>query len=165
MNDFELETFELIIELYDHNAIFQNELIGVYSIGLSSLHRSLNHEFYRQWVGVFNPEDPNVVQGYLMISCFIVGPGERPPVHGPDEEMGNDDGVISDEDEEEFLKRMENLKRSKGVTVVAQPDLIEKNFQLNVSISKAENLYIQEGEVVNPFVSCRVNGCHLISRK
>lgn len=165
MNDFELETFEIIMELYDHNAVFQNELIGVYSIGLSTLHRSLNHEFYRQWVGVFNPEDPNVVQGYLMISCFIVGPGERPPVHGPDEELGNDDGGVSDEDEEEFLKRMENMKRSKGVTVVAQPELIEKNFQLNVSISKAENVYIQEGDVVNPFISCRVNGCYLISRK
>lgn len=53
-----------------------------------------------------------------MISCFIVGPGEKPPVHGVDEEEAGDEGAISDEDEEEFLKRMENLKRSQGVTVV-----------------------------------------------
>lgn len=61
MNEYELETFEMIIELYDHNPIMANELIGQYSIGLSSLHRSLNHEFYKVWVGVFHPDDPNKV--------------------------------------------------------------------------------------------------------
>ena len=61
MNKYELETFELILELYDHNPIFQNELIGQYSVGLSTLYRNLNHEFYKQWVGVFHPSDPNKV--------------------------------------------------------------------------------------------------------
>lgn len=28
MNQYELETFEMIIELYDHNAVFRNEMIG-----------------------------------------------------------------------------------------------------------------------------------------
>ena len=28
MNQYELETFEMIIELYDHNAVFRNEIIG-----------------------------------------------------------------------------------------------------------------------------------------
>jgi hypothetical protein len=56
MNDYELETFEMIIELYDHNQFFLNQLIGQYSIGLSTLHRALNHEFYKTWVGCFHPE-------------------------------------------------------------------------------------------------------------
>lgn len=166
MNDFELETYELIIELYDHNPIRQNELIGQYSIGLSTLHRSLNHEFYREWVGVFHPDDPNTVQGYMLISCFIVGTGERPPVHGADEEDQDEEGAVSEEDEEEFLKRMENLKRAKGVTLINQPDVINKNYQLSIAVSKAENIYIKnDNDVVNPFISCRANGCYLISRK
>lgn len=28
MNDYELETFELNLELYDHNALLANEMIG-----------------------------------------------------------------------------------------------------------------------------------------
>ena len=63
MNEYELETLELIIELYDHNPIRLNEMIGHYSIGLSTLHRALNHEFHRTWIGVFHPDAPNVVQG------------------------------------------------------------------------------------------------------
>ena len=83
MNKYELETFELNLELYDHNALLANELIGQYSIGLSSLYRNLNHEFYKTWVGLFHrEEDVNKIQGYLQISCFIVAPNESPPVHG-----------------------------------------------------------------------------------
>ena len=164
MNAFELEAFELIIELYDHNPIFTNDLIGIYSIGLSTLHRSMNHEIYKNWVGVFHPDDPNKITGYLNISCFIVGPGERPPVHGPDEEEANDAGNDSEMDEEEVLKAMENINRAKGVTAVDLPDVIVKNYQLTCSISKAESLY-QEYEQINPFISCRVNGCMLTSRK
>ena len=114
MNQYELETFELILELYDHNAIFQNELIGQYSIGLSTLYRSLNHEFYKTWIGVFNPDEPNRVQGYLLISCFIVGDNERPPIHSADDDVLEDQGS-EEEDEEEVARRIENIKRAQGI--------------------------------------------------
>lgn len=65
MNQYELETFELNMELYDHNALLANELIGQYSIGLSTLYRNLNHEFYKVWVGLFDRDDPNAITGYL----------------------------------------------------------------------------------------------------
>jgi hypothetical protein len=55
----------------------------------------LGHEFYKTWIGVFNPEEPNSVQGYLLISCFIVGPNERPPIHSADDE------VLEDQESEE----------------------------------------------------------------
>jgi hypothetical protein len=55
----------MIIELYDHNPIFLNELIGQYSIGLSTMYRSLNHEFYKTWISVFHPDEPNLVTGFL----------------------------------------------------------------------------------------------------
>lgn len=87
MNQYELESFELIVEVYDHNAVFANELIGKTSFGLSTLYRNLNHEFFRIWVALFNPDLQNYdVQGYLQISCFIVGPNERPPAHSMEDD-------------------------------------------------------------------------------
>jgi Ca2+-dependent lipid-binding protein len=67
MNQYELETFELIIEVYDYNAVLSNVLIGSCSIGLSTLYRNLNHEFHRVWLALTNPEEApnNEVQGYL----------------------------------------------------------------------------------------------------
>ena len=65
MNQYELETFELILEVYDYNALMANEIIGYYSVGLSTLYRNLNHEFYKVWLTLFNPDQPNEVQGYL----------------------------------------------------------------------------------------------------
>ena len=58
MNQYELETFELIIEVYDYNALFANELIGMYSIGLSTLYRNLGHEFYKVWLALRDPASP-----------------------------------------------------------------------------------------------------------
>lgn len=65
MNQYELETFEMVIELYDHNAVFANELIGQYTVGLSTLYRNTNHEFYKVWLGLFHKENPNKEQAYL----------------------------------------------------------------------------------------------------
>ncbi len=113
MNRYELETFELVLELYDHNAILANELIGAYSIGLSTLHRNLNHEFYKTWVGLFDQEEPNITRGYLQFSTFIVGPNETPPVHSQDEDFGEEvEAVDSDEDEEAIKKKIESIKRA-----------------------------------------------------
>ena len=112
MNQYELETFEMNIELYDHNAILSNDLIGQYSIGLSTLYRNTNHEFYKTWISVWSRDNPNKVMGYLLISCFIVGPNERPPVHAADEEYDPDAADDSEEDEAEIAAKIENIKRA-----------------------------------------------------
>jgi hypothetical protein len=54
MNLYELETFEMVIELYDHNPILANQMIGQYSIGLSTLYNNMNHEIYKNWIGLFH---------------------------------------------------------------------------------------------------------------
>jgi Ca2+-dependent lipid-binding protein len=68
LNPLELETMELVIEVYDHNALFANELIGYTSVGLSTMYRHINHEFYRVWVPLFNKELGAKIQGKLQIS-------------------------------------------------------------------------------------------------
>ena len=52
-----METFELNFNLYDHNRIFANELIGTYSVGLSTVNRHANHEFYRVWLRLIDPQE------------------------------------------------------------------------------------------------------------
>ena len=119
--------------MYDHNAITQNELIGQYSIGLSTLHRNLGHEFYKTWIGVFNPGEPESIKGYLLISCFIVGPNERPPIHSADDEV-LEEQESEEEDEEEVARRIENIKRAQGIVQVNNPSFIVKNYQLSVVV-------------------------------
>lgn len=162
MNEYELETFEINLELYDHNALLANELIGQYSIGLSTLHRNLNHEFYKVWVGLFDREDVNKVAGYLQFSCFIVGPNEKPPVHSQDEDFGNEGAQVdSDEDDESIARRIESIKRAQGVMQVLAPAKINKSFQMTVVVAKCEGLPVVKSGPLAPFVSARVNGCVL----
>jgi len=163
MNQYELESFELNVELYDHNALLANELIGQYCIGLSTLYRNLNHEFYKVWVGLFHRDEPNVVTGYLQLSCFIIGPNERPPVHSQDEDFGNEDAAIdSDEDDESIARRIESIKRAQGIMQIGNPNKINKNFQMTVVVSKLEGLPKLDKPIM-PFVSARVNGCVMIT--
>lgn len=85
MNKYELESYELIFEAYDYNSFYSNDLLGSYSIGLSTMYRHANHEFYKVWLRLSEKDNPANITGYLKISAFIVGPNERPPVHAGDE--------------------------------------------------------------------------------
>lgn len=159
MNEFELESFEMIIELYDHNSVQLNELIGQYSIGLSTLHRSLNHEMYRTWIGMFHPDEPNKVQGYLQISAFIVGPGDTSPAHASGGDFADGQLDIEDDDDEEtIIKKINLMKRAQGAVIVNNPQFATKNYQLTIAISKAENIAKDPTDSIRPFISARVNG-------
>jgi hypothetical protein len=59
---------EVVFECYDYNSLFPNEIIGYHSVGLSTMYRHLNHEFYRKWVPLFNSDISSEAQGQLMIS-------------------------------------------------------------------------------------------------
>jgi|LauGreDrversion4_2_1035121.scaffolds.fasta_scaffold25974_3 hypothetical protein len=41
--------------------------------------------------------DINKCKGYLRVSCYIVGPGERPPTHDPKDENDNEE-ILTDEE-------------------------------------------------------------------
>jgi hypothetical protein len=73
--------------MYNHRDIMANELIGSYSMGLSTIYRHANHEFYKVWLRLVEPNAANPVScvAFLKVSAFIVGPGERPPIHGQDD--------------------------------------------------------------------------------
>lgn len=56
MTDNELENNEILIEVLDYNDFGANILIGLYSIGLSTLFKSVNHEFFMNWLPLMHPE-------------------------------------------------------------------------------------------------------------
>ena len=165
MNKYELESFELNLELFDYNSFLPNEIIGCYSIGLSTLYRNLNHEFYKVWVGMFDKNEVNKISGYIQISCFIVGPNEKPPIHSQDEDFGDDAFENdSDEDDEAIAKKIESIKRAQGVMQLTNPSKIDKSFQMTVIVSKASELPKVNDKKIIPFVSARVNGCVLVTK-
>ena len=109
------------IELYDHNAIASNELIGQYSIGLSTMYRNTSHEFYKVWLSLWNKDNPNKIMANMLITAFIVGPNERPPLHAADEDYDPDQQDDSEEDDDVIAKRIELMKMQQMLMPVAIP--------------------------------------------
>ena len=58
----------------------------------------------------------------MLISAFIVGPNERPPVHAADEDFDPDaEDPDSDEDEEAIMRKIESIKKAQNVLPVNIP--------------------------------------------
>ena len=103
------------------------------------------------------------------MSCFIVGPGQDPPVHEADE-VTVDEG---DDAQAELLKMgvdqqtiLEAQKAKQGLAIVEAPSLNYIGYQLMVNCYKAENMCMLEDKEtpVSPFVSVRSQGCTISTR-
>ena len=143
LNETELQQSELRLEVFSHNNFFSNSLIGKFSIGLSTLYKNANHEYFNVWLVLSNPdEDPDETQGYLLISCFVIGPGDRPPVHDQNENVNQD---VAEEDEENidnmnFEQLREYQEKKQSIIVLGKPGVARKAFQLSVYVFKSEFL-------------------------
>ena len=126
--------------------VFTNALIGSYSIGLSTLHRQPNSEIYRQWLRLNNPEKPNQVVGYLLVNCYILGPGMRQPVH--DDKLAGGGGGFAQESDPEYLRMIKegrteeeilSLQKAKqGLSLLHAPTINLTAYQLIIKVFKAE---------------------------
>jgi len=164
LNPLELETTELMFEVFDHNALFANEVIGYVSVGISTMYRHINHEFYRTWIPLLNSEEGAEVQGKLQISCYVIGPGEKQPAHALDE-------VYEDEEYDDDLgaeiseaKKKELQEKKKGIYIMKAPKLFSKFYSMNISILKIEG-YPEDtsGKGLTTYCSARVMGNTLIT--
>eukprot|EP01084_Bolivina_argentea_P053518 98261_1 len=45
-----------LIQVFDHNVIFPNKIIGSFEFNLGSIYYKKNHEIYNQWIGLANNE-------------------------------------------------------------------------------------------------------------
>lgn len=143
LNVSDLQASEITFELWSKNNYLGNDLIGIYSVGLHTLYRNANHEFFNCWLTLTSPENPLEAQGYLLVNCFIIGPGDRPPAHSLNDNVNQD---VEEEDEEINIDAMtfEELKayqeKKEGIQILGKPSIARKTFQLSVYIFKAEHL-------------------------
>lgn len=165
LTDYELETWELKVECMDFNAFFRNTLIGGFSLGLSTIYRNSNHEFFNIWMTLLHPEYGSQPMGYLLINCFVVGPNDVPPSHAiGDNAMLQEDAEIDDDDDylDELLtpeQRKAKKDNANRIKVVGAPLFARKAYQLSINLYKAEGL--PEAGLfgsTNAFVSVRSGG-------
>lgn len=157
LTDAELQTWELKIECWDYNSIIPNKFIGGYSYNLASIYNNSDHEFHMLWIPLLHP-DKELAQGYLHISCFVLGDGDRVPSHP----IGQETGVREDEDPEDdmFLPAPGKNRPQQGdISGISAPIVAQKTFQFAINIYKAE-IFDQPGGGHNLFVSCRVIGLY-----
>jgi Ca2+-dependent lipid-binding protein len=147
LNKVELQKAELSFEVWSKNNFLGNSLIGTYAVGLFTLYRNANHEFYNVWLTLTCPEFPNDAQGYLLVNCFIIGPNDKPPVHSLNDKVNQD---VGEEDEELNLDNMnidqlkEYQEKKQGIIILGKPSIARKTFQLSVYVFKAEHLIEME---------------------
>eukprot|EP00359_Climacostomum_virens_P001470 CAMPEP_0204897796 /NCGR_PEP_ID=MMETSP1397-20131031/921_1 /ASSEMBLY_ACC=CAM_ASM_000891 /TAXON_ID=49980 /ORGANISM="Climacostomum Climacostomum virens, Strain Stock W-24" /LENGTH=1426 /DNA_ID=CAMNT_0052065573 /DNA_START=152 /DNA_END=4432 /DNA_ORIENTATION=+ len=161
MTDVEYESFELVVEVVHYNSFFNNVLIGKHTIGLSTLHRNANHEFFNVWLTLLHEESGSEPKGYLQVNAFIVGENDTPPAH----KLGDKAEQEEDEDEDELpiellspeQRRMRNA-RNKNIQVVGRPVFATKGYQFSVNIYKAEALVRVDPFEPSAFVSVRAGG-------
>jgi hypothetical protein len=165
LSDQDFQTGELMVEMYSKNRFFGNSLIGNYSIGLSTLYKNANHEYFNVWLSLSNPEFPEEIQGYLLVDCFIIRAGDRPPVRSINDKFNQD---VGEEDEDLNFDNMkfDELKayqeKQQGIIVLGKPSIAQKGFQLSCFIFKVEGLCKFPGtfgfEKPSAFISVRTVG-------
>ncbi|EQC32228.1 hypothetical protein SDRG_09979 [Saprolegnia diclina VS20] len=79
----ELEQATITVSVYDSNVLRPNVEIGTYQFDVMSIYCRPQREVYRQWLALVDHKSKKDkgIQGYLLVSMAIVGPGEAFPVH------------------------------------------------------------------------------------
>ncbi|KAK1944253.1 Myoferlin [Phytophthora citrophthora] len=79
----------LKISVYDKERILKDNLIGVYQLDCLSVYAQPDHELYRQWIAVHDNlnEKDRGIQGFLLVSVVVLGPGDSLRVHDREAEM------------------------------------------------------------------------------
>lgn len=107
--------------------------LGAYEFSLSNVNRQVGHQYFRQWVPLKLPEDPSKIQGYLLLSTYVLKPGDETP---------STTAVV----EEKKILRDPEVEEGEG-------------YVLNVLIYRAQDiLTTHNAGKLDSFVSVRFNG-------
>ncbi|KAL3661972.1 hypothetical protein V7S43_012779 [Phytophthora oleae] len=85
----ELREASINISVYDKERILKDNLIGIYQLDCLSVYAQPDHELYRQWIAVHDNlnEKDRGIQGFLLVSVVVLGPGDALRVHDREAEM------------------------------------------------------------------------------
>ncbi|RLN67959.1 hypothetical protein BBJ29_005302 [Phytophthora kernoviae] len=128
----ELQEASIKISVYDKERVLKDNLIGTYQLDCLSVYGQPSHELYRQWIAVhdnLNKKDRGI-QGFLLVSVVVLGPGDALRVHDRDAEI-----------EQELAEVPEANYPTTTPPLVLVPPTIELKLQfLVVKILRAEHL-------------------------
>jgi hypothetical protein len=70
------------ISVYDANTILRNKLVGRTVVDLLTVYSMDSHEIFKTWFALIDNEDEEDkgIQGYIKLSIFVQGPGDRQKV-------------------------------------------------------------------------------------
>ena len=140
LNKDEFERENIHVQVFDANVIMRNELIGQFSFGFQkvwSQPKPTEHQYYRKWVILTDPEDAFEQMGYLLCSVTVLGPGDKPPTHIEGE-----------------LPEAEVLRPPPGIGTH------RRGYNMMVKIYRGEEVPAVDGGAgtSDPFVSFKFNG-------
>ena len=142
----EFLNYHINFEVFLRSPFFANYLIGNFTISINSLYKKMNHEIFNTWLILKkNDNFKNEINGYLKISCFLIGEFDKAPVHTVEENYKNLN-VIQEED----FEKTDDLK------ILKTPEINKKGYKLSVNIVRAEDFPILRMYSVNSFISVRV---------
>lgn len=131
----EMERENLYIQVYNANTFTRNHLIGQYTFSLARIHsakrdvfdQSLHdHQLYRKWVVLTNPKKPQLEQGFLMMSCTVLKPGDVPPTH------------LSD------YGHLYSKEGSKGFSPLSAPKVKRTSYNLKLKVYRGQHIPIMD---------------------
>ena len=140
LNKDEFERDNIHLQVFDANIIMRNTLIGQFSFGIQkvwSQPKPTAHQFYKKWVILTDPEDAYEQMGFILTSVTVLGPGDSPPTHGPNE----------------FIEP-EVLRAPLGLTNT------RRGYNMMVKIYRGEEIASDDGSEggSDPFLSVKFNG-------
>ncbi|KUF94553.1 Dysferlin protein [Phytophthora nicotianae] len=85
----ELQEASIKITVYDKEKVLKDNLIGIYQLDCLSVYAQPHHELYRQWIAVHDnlSAKDRGIQGFLLISVVLLGPGDALRVHDREAEV------------------------------------------------------------------------------
>lgn len=132
----ELEMEKLYIQVFDHNLLRSNALIGEIEIDLIPVYFNEKHAILHQWAGLTNiKQNREEIKGYLKFSCSCIGPNDT-PIQMKDEKY--------DEDHKTSKKKQlfteGNIGEINQDGVLFPPYIKIKGWQIEIRLIKGENL-------------------------
>ncbi|OQR80945.1 myoferlin-like protein [Achlya hypogyna] len=93
-NDIESASIEVTVK--DADGPFSSDKIGFFRIDIPYIYYMKNHEMYRQWVALVKSagDSEQGIQGYLLLSIAVLGPGDTIPIHDPATDIKEDSEMV-----------------------------------------------------------------------
>ncbi len=151
----QVEEARISVEVLDYDFIGSHDMIGVVNFDMIRVYSQPGHELYRQWAGLFDPisTSDSGFQGFLKLSCTVLGPGDAQVFHDPEKEY-----------QDELLAESSAGGGGASALAMAGPSVKKKLHFLVMYIWQADDLpkmgsfTLMGGAGIEAYVKCQFAG-------